>query len=160
MSWTYFSSIFLVPQQHHKPPARTGAAGCHQGTDEHTQTKRFYNQPCTESQCCWKLVPVQKKHPSSAKCMITSTHAHLSDAAHETRDTRATGCVVGPAGHSHSLELASPGAVWYPGHGGLLPGKLGELEAVLTLLGVPSPSLLQSPPKERGHKQNPHRNTA
>lgn len=45
--------------------------------------------------------------------------------------------------------------MWYPGHGGLLPGKLGELEAVLTLLGVPSPSLLQSPSQREGAQAEP-----
>lgn len=65
MSWTGFSSIFSVPQQHHKPPARTGAAECHQGTDEHAQ-KGFYNRPdfTAEGQCCWKLSPVQENIPA------------------------------------------------------------------------------------------------
>lgn len=46
--------------------------------------------------------PGSEKHPSSAKCTITSTHAPLSGTAHETKG--ATGCGVGPAGHSHGLE--------------------------------------------------------
>lgn len=65
MSWTGFSWIFPVQQQHHKPPARTGAAKCHQGTDEHTE-KGFYNQPdftTAETAGTWaqfrKNIPVQ-----------------------------------------------------------------------------------------------------
>lgn len=149
-SQTGFFWIFPVPQQHHQPPARTGAAECHQGTDEHTQ-KGFYNQPdfTTDRQCCWKLGPVQKNTPAQPSAR---SQPHTSVAQHTKLKTLMLQGVVwalqitSRAWKEPVLVLSAALAV------GTAPRKAGGLEAV-------HPTWC-NPPKERGHMQKPQQNMA
>lgn len=120
--------------------------------DEHTQ-KGFYNQPdfTTDSQCCWKLSPVQKNIPAQPSAR---SHPHTSVAQHPKPRT------LVPQGVVWALQV--PAMAW------IEPTLV--LCAALAMGAAPraaggagssadpsSHTLVQSPPKRGGTSRTPPR---